>query len=97
MMRVRLLIAIASISQVSAELVPDNELGLRIASGFEITRYADSVIAPDVYSMTLDPSGSVVISSRGYIKRLIDKDGDGVADWKRCLLNLIQVQWACFF
>lgn len=87
MMRVRLLIAIASISQVSAELVPDNELGLRIASGFEITRYADSVIAPDVYSMTLDPSGSVVISSRGYIKRLIDKDGDGVADSEKMLVK----------
>ena len=38
MMRVCLLIAIASISQAFAELVPVNELGLRIAPGFEITR-----------------------------------------------------------
>jgi len=87
MMQIRLLIAIASISQASAELVPVNNLGLRIASGFEVTHYADSAIAPDVYSMTLDPSGSVVISSRGYIKRLADKDGDGVAETETMLIK----------
>jgi putative heme-binding domain-containing protein len=86
-MQIRLLIALASISQAHAELVPVNDLGLRIAPGFEITHYADSVIAPDVYSMTLDPSGSVVISSRGYIKRLTDKDGDGVADTETILIK----------
>ena len=56
------------------------ELGLRIAQGFEVRLYADQEIAPDVYSMTIDPSGQVVISSRGYIKRLIDSDGDGRAE-----------------
>lgn len=86
-MRIRLLIALASISQAFAELVPVNDLGLRITAGFEITHYADSVIAPDVYSMTLDPSGFVVISSRGYIKRLTDKDGDGVADTETLLIK----------
>ncbi|MDA7605326.1 hypothetical protein N8631_00965, partial [Verrucomicrobiales bacterium] len=86
-MRIRLLIAFAYISQAYAELVPVNDLGLKIAQGFEITHYADSVIAPDVYSMTLDPSGSVVISSRGYIKRLTDEDGDGVADTESILIK----------
>ncbi|HIG83773.1 MAG TPA: c-type cytochrome [Verrucomicrobia bacterium] len=86
-MQIRLLIALASVSQAPAELVPVNDLGLRIAPGFEITHYADSIIAPDVYSMTLDPSGSVVISSRGYIKRLTDKDGDGVADTETILIK----------
>ncbi len=56
------------------------QLGLRIAPGFEITLFADQAIAPDVYSMTIDPSGRVVISSRGYIKWLIDEDGDGRAE-----------------
>ena len=86
-MWIRLLIALAFISQSSAELVPVKDLGLKIAPGFEITHYADSVIAPDVYSMTLDPSGSVVISSRGYIKRLTDKDGDGAADTETILIK----------
>ena len=36
--------------------------------------------------MTLDTQGSVVISSRGYIKRLIDEDDDGVAE-KELLLR----------
>ena len=81
-MRVRLFFAVALTASVpaSAELVPVPDLGLRIAPGFEIIRYADSELAPDVYSMTLDPSGAVVISSRGYIKRLADNDGDGFAD-----------------
>ena len=63
-----------------AELVSFPKLGIKIAKGFNITLFADSNIAPDVYSMTLDPEGSVVISSRGYIKRLIDEDGDGIAE-----------------
>ena len=56
------------------------QLGLRIAPGFEISLFADHALAPDVYSMTLNPSGDVVISSRGYIKRLTDENGDGRAD-----------------
>ncbi len=64
----------------SGRLVEVPELGLRIAAGFEITRFADHALAPDVYSMTLDPAGRVVVSSRGYIKRLLDTDRDGRAD-----------------
>ena len=62
------------------ELVEAPELGLRLAKGFTVTRYADDALAPGVYSMTLDPAGQVVVSSRGYIKRLLDTDGDGRAD-----------------
>ena len=61
-------------------LVDVPELGLRVAAGFEICRFADHGLAPNVYAMTIDPEGRVVVSSRGYIKRLIDSDGDGRAD-----------------
>ena len=87
MMPIRLLIVLACIGSTPAELVHVTDLGMRIAPGFEITHYADSVIAPDVYSMTLDPSGSVVISSRGYIKRLTDEDGDGSAETEAMVIE----------
>jgi putative heme-binding domain-containing protein len=74
------LILLTTMGVASGRMVDVPELGLRIAAGFEITRFADHGLAPDVYSMTLDPEGQVVISSRGYIKRLLDSDGDGRAD-----------------
>ena len=79
-MRTQLIAALYLLSNVCAELVTVPDLGLKIEKGFSVSLYADSVLAPDVYSMTLDPEGFVVISSRGYIKRLIDEDGDGVAE-----------------
>ena len=46
-----------SAAPVCAELVEVPELGLRIAPGFEITRYADHTLAPDVYSMAVITAG----------------------------------------
>ena len=79
-MRSHLIAALYLISNVCADLVNVPDLGLKIEKGFSVSLYADSVLAPDVYSMTLDSEGSVVISSRGYIKRLIDENGDGKAE-----------------
>jgi putative heme-binding domain-containing protein len=77
----RLITALTAFSGIANGQLEDiPQLGLRIAPGFEITLFADQALAPDVYSMTIDPSGRVVISSRGYIKRLVDEDGDGRAD-----------------
>lgn len=73
-----LLVALPTAGAADLQDVPG--LGLRVAAGFEVTRYADDALAPSVYSMTLDPAGRVVVSSKGYIKRLLDTDGDGRAD-----------------
>src|SRR6185437_1708379 len=54
--------------------------GLRVPAGFEVAEFADSSLANDVYCMTLDPKGRVVVSGRGYIRLLIDDNGDGRAD-----------------
>ena len=35
-------------------LVPVEELGLRVASGFRVTLYADERLANDIFAMTLD-------------------------------------------
>jgi putative heme-binding domain-containing protein len=52
------------------------ELGLRIAPGFKITLVADHTVANDIYAMTLDSRGRVVVTSAGWIKTL---DGPGRA------------------
>ncbi len=54
--------------------------GLRVPEGFEVTEFADSKLANDVYTLTIDPKGRVVVSGRGYVRILVDDDGDGRAD-----------------
>ncbi|MFN0051181.1 MAG: PVC-type heme-binding CxxCH protein [Planctomycetales bacterium] len=55
-------------------------LGLKAPPGFKITRYADDALAHDIFSMTIDTAGRVVVSGPGYVRILIDSDGDGIAD-----------------
>src|SRR5438552_10552229 len=39
--------------------------GLKVPPGFEVTEFADAKLANDIYCMTLDPKGRVVVSGRG--------------------------------
>ncbi len=55
-------------------------LGLRVPPGFEVTEFADSKLANDIFSMTIDPRGRMVVSGRGFIRILADDDNDGRAD-----------------
>lgn len=70
--------AVTGLSQ--SDLVLNNDLGLRVARGFRVTQFADPALANDIYAMTLDSRGDVVVTSRGYIRTLLDANGDGVAD-----------------
>ncbi len=54
--------------------------GLKVPPGFEIVEFADSKLANDIHVMTVDPRGRVVVAGRGYIRILVDDDGDGKAD-----------------
>lgn len=63
-------------TNVQAQPVP----GLRVPAGFEVTEFADSRLANDIYCLTIGPQGRVVVSGRGYIRILYDDDGDGRAD-----------------
>ena len=54
--------------------------GLRVPDGFEVTEFAGSDLANDIYTMTTDPRGRVVVSGRGYVRILADDNGDGKAD-----------------
>src|SRR5205814_2059065 len=54
--------------------------GLRVPPGFEVVEFADSKLANDIYCLTIDPKGRVIVSGRGYSRILVDDDGDGKAD-----------------
>jgi putative heme-binding domain-containing protein len=52
--------------------LPSPATGLRVPDGFEIVEVADSKLANDIFCMTIDPRGRVVVSGRGYIRILAD-------------------------
>ena len=55
-------------------------IGLKAPPGFEVTLFADDDLAHDIFSMTIDSLGRVVVSGPGYVRILIDENGDGRAD-----------------
>lgn len=62
------------------DLVANAALGLRHPPGFLVTQFATRELAPNIETLALDAQGRVVVSGRGWIKRLDDTDADGRAD-----------------
>ncbi|HEY1187279.1 MAG TPA: hypothetical protein VGE74_06455 [Gemmata sp.] len=62
----------------AAPAAPASEL--KLPPGFSAKLFADNPLAPDIYTMTIDDAGRVLIAGRGYVRVLEDADGDGVAD-----------------
>ena len=54
--------------------------GFIVPDGFEVSLYAGDDLAHDIFSMTTDPQGRLVVAGRGYVKILHDTDNDGTAD-----------------
>lgn len=55
-------------------------VGIRVPDGFEVTHFADDKLAHDIFSMTIDSRGRVVVAGANFVKILEDTDNDGVAD-----------------
>jgi len=69
----------------STEVAPPKPIGaifeaLNVPEGFEVTLYADDDLAHDIYSMTIDAEGRVVVAGAGYVRTLLDTNEDGIAD-----------------
>lgn len=71
--------ALGSTATVAAEPRAE-DLGLRVAPGFRVSLYADETLANDIFAMTLDAKGRVVVTGPGYIKILHDTKGMSRAD-----------------
>lgn len=65
---------------LAAAACPAQVPAVRLPPGFEIVEFAGRTLADDIYTLTLDPRGRVVVSGRGYIRLLLDDDADGKAD-----------------
>jgi putative membrane-bound dehydrogenase-like protein len=72
-----LAIHLAAMTPAAAQTV---QHGIRVPAGFEVVEYADSRLANDIYCLTIDPKGRVVVAGRGYIRILVDDNDDGKAD-----------------
>tara|TARA_R110002111_G_scaffold247140_2_gene310065 strand:+ start:73335 stop:76676 length:3342 start_codon:yes stop_codon:yes gene_type:complete len=70
----------AGLASTNSVQAADEFEGLKVPDGFRATLYADDDLAHDIYSMTIDSLGRVVVSGPGYVRILIDADGDGVAE-----------------
>jgi putative membrane-bound dehydrogenase-like protein len=74
------LVAVLGSCLFGGNLLAEENVGIHVPPGFEVSLYADDDLAHDIYSMTVDSLGRVVVSGAGYVRILIDKDGDGKAD-----------------
>jgi putative membrane-bound dehydrogenase-like protein len=58
-----------------------------VPAGFEVSLFADDALAHDIFSMTIDARGRVVVAGPGYVKILHDENGDGVAERAQLFSN----------
>ena len=54
--------------------------GIQVPAGFRVSRFASDDLASNIYSMTVNSADQPVVAGPGYIKTLVDTNGDGVAD-----------------
>jgi len=54
--------------------------GIRVPPGFKVQLYAGDELAHDIHSLTVDSRGRVVVSGPGYVRILVDRNADGIAD-----------------
>ncbi|MFO1096081.1 MAG: PVC-type heme-binding CxxCH protein [Planctomycetaceae bacterium] len=71
---------IAAVLSLALPLSAQEPQTVRVPDGFEATLYADDDLAHDIFSLTIDSFGRVVVSGLNYVKILQDTNGDGRAD-----------------
>ena len=77
-----LALAAAVLATVASRLAHGMEGAASIAApaGFEVSQFADDALAHDIFSLTVNAEGEVVVSGPGYVRVLLDPDQDGRAD-----------------
>src|SRR5260370_619740 len=70
----RLASALVALLAIPTFQVQAQDLGLRVAPGFRVSLYADQDLANNIFAMTLDSQGRVVVTGPGYVKVLHGND-----------------------
>ena len=78
-----LLAGAASVAQEQSKNVP----GIKVPEGFEVTQVADDQLVTNIYSLAVSPKGQTFVTGPGYIKVLIDLDGDRVFESAKTFSN----------
>jgi putative heme-binding domain-containing protein len=76
----RLLRARLSLVMLLLCMAPLHADDFTLPAGFTIREVAGPELANDIYNITFSPAGDLVVSGRGYLKRLVDDNGDGTFD-----------------
>ena len=63
-----------------APLAVGQEVPVELPPGFTIRKIAGNELVPDASAMSVDPEGAPVVSGPGYVRRMLDKNSDGVYD-----------------
>jgi putative membrane-bound dehydrogenase-like protein len=69
-------------------IIGAEDLGIAAPKGFEVSLFAGDDLAHDIFSMTIDRHGRVVVAGKDYVKILHDDDQDGKADRATLFSNL---------
>ena len=59
----------------------------KVPAGFEVQQFSTDAQATNIFNMTVDSSGRVIVAGPGYLKALVDENADGVADRSLLLAN----------
>jgi putative heme-binding domain-containing protein len=60
---------------------------VKLPPGFVAYLYSDQALANDIYTLTIDDEGRVLVAGKGYVRALVDDDHDGRADRAVTLLD----------
>jgi putative heme-binding domain-containing protein len=57
-----------------------NDSKLKLPDDFQVELVAGNELVPNLYRLALSPDGELFVSGPGYIRKLLDRDGDGKSD-----------------
>ena len=80
--------AISTVSCPAATAWQNDVQTIMVPDQFTITKVATSELATNIYCLTVDANGAVVVAGPGYVRRLIDDNADGIFDRAQQISNV---------
>ncbi|MCE9529058.1 MAG: hypothetical protein K8R36_23670, partial [Planctomycetales bacterium] len=74
------ILLLSAVYEVTSAADDSSALGIQAPDGFEVSLFAGDDLAHDIFSLTTDSKGRIVVAGAGYVKILHDDNKDGKAD-----------------